>query len=1096
MKTFSKDHVQDIYSLSPMQEGMLFHALADTEDTSYQVQIVLPVAGDLDVTVLAKSFELLVQRHDVLRTTFLHEQVKHPMQVVLRERPLMIQVQKPPVESVDFPVKEWAEQLIRKDRERGFDLTKDPLIRLMIIEKGAKEWTLLISFHHILMDGWCADIILDDLVKIYHSLLTRTPDHLPPTQPYSHYMKWLWKQDRDSSLEYWQNELRGYEEIATLPVGSKLRDVSSASGEYDVFLDLAVTQRLTHIARQNQVTLSSVFQAIWGVVLQTYNDRTDVVFGTVVAGRPAELSGVERMVGLFINTLPLRVKRAQELIFQELLQNIHEQTRLAKKHEYVPLSEIQRVTLRAPLFDHLLVFDNSPANQTWRRQWQEDGVHPGEKRVIEHTHYPLSITVMPKADQLMLRLIYRQEHFSSEDIQRIAGHIQTVAELVSLNVSISLDEIEMLTAEEKHHFLAEKNRTNTNYPRHQTVADLFEQQVKEVPKQAALVYGQETLTYEELNQRANRIAHQLQQKGVQPDELIGLFTERSPTMIAGIFGILKAGVAYVPLDPRTPPERLGMILSDAKPKMVLIQREMLEKWREVEGGIEHEEIFQVLVLEDLLAATNPEWNHNPLRTCQPDHLAYVMYTSGSTGKPKGILTQHFNVTRVIKTTNYIEITSDDTILQLSNFAFDGSTFDIFGALLNGAKLVLLDHETLLNMTGLLSQIKEQGVTIFFVTTALFNTLVDHNIESFSGVRKVLFGGERVSLRHVQKALAYMGKGALLHVYGPTESTVYATYHAVDEIDEALGTVPIGVPLANTQVFILNKKNHLQPYGAIGELCISGDGLARGYLNNPELTVEKFVPHPFYPGERMYKTGDLARWLPDGTIEFIGRVDHQVKRRGFRIELGEIEHSLLQQEGIKEAVVIDWKSTTGLDQLCAYFVANHAVDVQELRDQLAKSLPFYMLPSTFHQMASLPLNINGKVDRRALPEPDWEALQNQAYMAPRNETEQQLVQIWQKVLGISRVGLMDNYYQLGGDSIKAIQICARLREQDVMIQVKDLFNQPTIAGLSSFLQGNQAHAAEHSANVDSVDTTPVLLDELGLSLDEMKELEEELKVTIQ
>ncbi|MFS0553171.1 non-ribosomal peptide synthetase [Brevibacillus sp. 179-C9.3 HS] len=1096
MTTFSREHVQDIYLLSPMQEGMLFHALADTEDTSYHVQIVLPVTGDLHVTVLAKSFELLVQRYDVLRTTFLHEQVKQPVQVVLRERPLMIHVQKRPTESVDFPVEEWVEQLIREDRERGFDLTKDPLIRLKIIEKGAKEWTLLISFHHILMDGWCADIILDDLVQIYHSLLTGTPDHLPPVQPYSHYMKWLTKQDRSGALEFWQNELQGYEEIATLPVGSKLRDSSSAVGEYDVLLDRAVTQRLTHIARQNQVTLSSVFQAIWGIVLQTYNDRNDVVFGTVVAGRPAELSGVERMVGLFINTLPLRVKTTQEQPFQDLLQNIHEQSRLANKHEYVPLAEIQRVTLGAPLFDHLLVFDNSPADQAWRRQWKEGGVQASENRVIEHTHYPLSITVMPKADQLMLRLIYHQDHFSSEDVQRMAGHIQTVAEQVSLDVLIGLDEIEVLTAEEKRHFLVEKNQTKTNYPRQQTIADLFEQQVKAVPKQTALVFDQETLTYEELNQRANRIAHQLQQKGVKPDELIGLFTERSSTMVAGIFGILKAGVAYVPLDPGNPAERLGMILTDSKPKIVLIQRQMWEKWRVVEAGIAHDDAFQVLVLEDLLTETKQEWNHNPLRTCQAEHLAYVMYTSGSTGKPKGILTQHFNVTRVIKTTNYLEITSDDTILQLSNFAFDGSAFDIFGALLNGAKLVVPDHETLLDMNGLLSKIKEYRVTIFFVTTALFNTLVDHNIESFSGVRKVLFGGERVSVRHVQKALAFMGKGAILHVYGPTESTVYATYQAVEEVDERLGTIPIGVPLANTQVFILNRKNQLQPYGAIGELCISGDGLARGYLNNPELTAEKFVPHPFYPGERMYKTGDLARWLPNGAIEFIGRVDHQVKRRGFRIELGEIEHSLLQQEGIKEAVVIDWKSSTGLNQLCAFFVANHKVDIHKLRGQLAKSLPYYMLPATFHQMASLPLNANGKVDRRALPEPDWEDLQSQVYMAPRNETEQQLVQIWQEVLGVSQIGIMDNYFHLGGDSIKAIQICARLREQDVILQVKDLFNQPTIAVLSLFLQENQRLEEEQRANTDGADETRVLLDELGLSVDEMKELEEELKANIQ
>ncbi len=517
--------------------------------------------------------------------------------------------------------------------------------------------------------------------------------------------------------------------------------------------------------------------------------------------------------------------------------------------------------------------------------------------------------------------------------------------------------------------------------------------------------------------------------------------ERSFEMLVGLWAILKAGGAYLPINPDDPEERIQYLLTDTETKILLTQPHLAGKVDFAGDVIDlnNEELYQG-------DSANLE-NLNEARD-----LAYVIYTSGTTGKPKGNLTSHYNISRVVKNTNYIEITTEDKILQLSNYAFDGSTFDIFGAMLNGASLVLIDKQTVLELNKLSKIIKEQGITIFFVTTALFNTLVDTNIEYLAGVRKILFGGERISVSHTKRALEYLGKDRIIHVYGPTESTVFATYYFINEIDERVETIPIGKPLSNTQVFILDKNNQIQPVGVGGEVCIAGDGLARGYLNRPELTSEKFVPNPLCVKERIYRTGDLGRWLPDGSIEFLGRIDHQVKIRGFRIEPGEIEAQLLTFTGVKEAIVIDRKDRDGNKYLCAYLVVDKNVEVSllEIKAFLAGELPAYMIPVHFVLMDKLPLTVNGKVNRKALPEPDGVAL-GVEYVAATNEIEENMVAIWSDILGVERIGINDNFFDLGGHSLRATTLASRVfKEMDIELPLQQIFKTPTLKELANFI----------------------------------------------
>ena len=592
------------------------------------------------------------------------------------------------------------------------------------------------------------------------------------------------------------------------------------------------------------------------------------------------------------------------------------------------------------------------------------------------------------------------------------------------------------------------NNTKTDYPKNKTLHELFEEQAMKTPDQTALVFGAQRMTYRELNEKANQTARLLREKGIGRGSIAAIIADRSFEMIIGIIGILKAGGAYLPIDPETPKDRMAFMLSDTKAAVLLTQGKAAD-------GIDCEADIVQLDKE-----ASDGFSKEPLSSVNDSgDTAYIIYTSGSTGTPKGVVTPHYSVIRVVQNTNYIDITEDDVILQLSNYSFDGSVFDIFGALLNGASLVMIEKEALLNINRLGSAINEEKVSVMFITTALFNTLADINIGCLAKLRKILFGGERASIPHVRKVLDHVGRDKLIHVYGPTESTVYATYYFINEIDEKADTIPIGSPLANTSVLIMDEAGKLVPIGVPGELCIAGDGLSKGYLNREELTAEKFIPHPFIPGERLYKTGDLAKWLPDGNIEFIGRIDHQVKIRGFRIELGEIESRLEMHEDINETIVTVREDGENRPYICAYITAKREISLDELKGFLGEKLPDYMIPAYFVNMDKLPLTKNGKVDRKALPEPDRSAGTEAEYEAPRNYVEQRIISILEDVLGTERMGISCHFFDKGGNSLKAMQAVHSINKTfGIDMRISTFFKHPTAKSLARFVLTAEAESA--------------------------------------
>ncbi len=1622
-------NIKDIYPLSPMQEGMLYHWLKDKNSLAYFEQVDFKVTGNIDIELTERSLNKVIEHYDILRTIFIYEKIKTPLQVVLKKRTLNVYF-----EDISGMQKEekasHIKEFRRKDKAKGFELSKDILIRLSVLKSGAEEYRLMWSFHHIIMDGWCIQNIYKDFTQIYQRLKEGLTAELRPTVPYSKYIQWLEQQDKEEGLKHWQNYLNGYELQATLP---KLRKVEPANKnaydsplEHRFIIDGNLKDGLYKVAKENHVTLNIIFQGLWGLLLQRYNNTDDVVFGTVVTGRPSEIKGIEDMIGLFINTIPVRIRIEGPTNFPELLRRLKHNTALSKAYEYLPLADIQMHTpLKGNLFDHLMGLDHNRQSS----QEENSSLHNAEFMVrsistYEQTNYDFNFGITP-GDHLMLRFLFNPLVYSLDFIKRIESDIKKLATQIVYNPTIDAQTIDIINEQEKKQLLFDFNNvtpgitTSPDLDVNKTIQKIFEKEVDMYPDNTAVVHEDLQLTYRELNKRSNQLAHLLREKGVKPDTIVGIMVERSVDMIVGILGILKAGGAYLPIDPETPRDRYIAMLNDCRASLLLSHSALTRKysfttlqnlWSEqvkphltpartrikdldsipvpdrslvnyekyhqriglapvkhtvtiqctrgcpyqclychkiwpkkhlarsaehifeeiskcYEAGIRRfafvDDIFNLkiknstrlfemiikhnmkiqfyfsngvrgdilteefidLMMEagtvDLLMAlesaspriqklvkknlnldrfrenlqyiiknypyvnlelnimigfpteTEEEalvsleflkeqrWIHFPnmhllkiypntgmywlalecgipeqairksvelgyhelpetlpfskgfarkyqtkflneyfllkerllyvlphqmkifsmndlvqkydsylptkiksfsdiLQFCkisreelgdaqcfqddrmaapnfrenfrkyyppeekdkdafrilfldvsllfssenenelysvvepplglmylltylnkkfprriygkiiksqvdfdsyeelrvllddfQPEliclrslsyyknffhsivslirqwgakapiftggpyatseymtilqdrnidlvvfgegeltlaelvekmlannkklpgeevlqevqgiafvknkdkpllestnreilqldrlvetidgypgeniesgsrstDLCYVIYTSGSTGKPKGTLAAHYNVIRVARDTNFIDLRKNDRILQLSNYAFDGSVFDIYGALLNGAALILLKWEEVIDIAKLSNLIKVKKITVFFVTTALFNALVDLKVESLHNIRKVLFGGEKVSVRHAQKAVEFCGKDKIIHVYGPTESTVYATYYFINEINETLDTIPIGKPISNTIVAVLDNHDRLQPIGVAGELFIGGQGLSRGYLNSPELTAEKYPSYPFINinGKQLYRTGDLVKWLPDGNIEFIDRKDHQIKIRGFRVELEEIESQLLKHPYIKGAAVICRNDKSGDKYICAYIVPvdtaaiEKTSDQKELREYLSLTLPDYMIPSYFINLDKIPMTPSGKINKNALPDPVLK--EGEGYIAPRNELEKKLAKIWSEVLGIEKnvIGIDSNFFQMGGHSLKATILISTIhKELKVKLPLAELFEKMSIRKLAEYIDNTNVTIYQGIAHVEMKEYYP-------------------------
>jgi amino acid adenylation domain-containing protein/non-ribosomal peptide synthase protein (TIGR01720 family) len=1634
-----KSSVKDIYSLSPLQTGILFHYLKDEHSNAYKEQLMITIYGDIDLDLFEKSFNRIIEKYDILRTNFLYKKVKMPQQVVLRVRDAKIHF-----EDISYLPEEdkitHVEQYGKEDKKRGFRLSRDLLLRMAVFKTSQQRYQVLLSFYHIIMDGWCIGIIFKDMTQVYQSLRKGVSVQLEPEIPYSTYIKWLEKQDKEEGLWFWKEYLEGYGQKASVPLLTIPKNGHEYRvEEYSLILDDPLSKSLIQMARENQVTLNVVFQTIWGIVLQKYNNTYDVVFGVIVSGRTSEINGVEKMVGLFMNNIPIRIKSQTRQTFSQLIRNLHQTSISIKKYEYLSLAEIQSCSLlKGELVDHILVFENYPVQtmvtDVSNRNEVDLGLSVADVKTNNQSHYDFNIAVVP-GNQILVKFSFNSLVYHTDFIDKIASHIKGVITQVVTNPHVKVIDIELLTPQEKMQVLDVFNNSSVPYPGDKLIHQLFEEQVQQCPDTIALVFQDEQLTYRELNRKANQLARMLRSKGVIPDSIVGIMVHRSMDMMVSILGILKAGGAYLPIDPETPTRRIVSMMEDcgasllvtkidaladhpfsdlqnlelkqmvvqlsaprpsiknfdslpipdrslvnyekynqyightlvqhcislqatrgcpyncaychkiwpkthvvrsaqqvfeevkrlydlgirrfnfvddifnlnvknsrrffelvienglkvqflfmlrgdiiteeyidlmikartiriavaletASPRLqkligknihieklykntqyiankypevildlytmhgfpteteeearmtldfikgikrlhfpyifvlriypntemerlalksgiskeaiarslnsafhelpetlpfkksfslkyqneflydyflskkrllevlpyqmkVLTESELVQKYNsylpadirhfddllqflnisreelDAEGFLDEREVavpglnaklkaafpakqpdekaFRILLLDlsqnfthesnllqdlveaplglmalltylnqqlgsringkiakamidfdnyaelkQLLVSFKPdligirtltyykEFFHRTVSvirqygmdvpiiaggpyatssydtilqdrnidvvvlgegeitfyqlvqkimehngTLPPenvlneikgityvpktekmrkqnrfsreiillDHLAgalekevgenldhvnrpmdlvYTIFTSGSTGNPKGALLQHKNLHNLLVGLTeriYGKYGENLRVCMISPYVFDGSVKQIFGALLQGHTLYVVPENIRVDSIGLLEFYQKYGIEISDGTPTHLRLLLDAMGESKAvpEVRHFIIGGEILSRKVVEQLLAAFGSRvpALTNVYGPTECCVDSTsYDVIKSHLTAIESIPIGCSMPNQQVYILDKQNKPQPVGIPGELCIAGDGLARGYVNNPELTAQKFPSHQRWQPIRnskslvaegkIYKTGDMARWLSDGNLEFLDRADRQIKVRGVRMELGDIENQLLKHENIRESVVVVRRDENGEEYLCAYITLSTTskgvalqFEVSRLREFLSKLLPIYMIPSYFVPTEKIPLTSNGKVDTDALPEPEVEDVGE--YEAPRNDMEMIIVDIWQEVLGIKRIGITDNFFDLGGDSIKAIQISARLRKRNLKLELGQLFRSQTIKNLVDSIQTlDHTHTRFiHQQTVEGeVDLTPI------------------------
>ncbi len=1068
------NNVKDIYPLSPIQQGILFHTLYSPQAGEYIMQMVCTLRGNLNASAFERAWQRVVDRHEVLRTAFVWVGFDEPLQVVRGTVRL-------PWEQRDWRENSAMQQdgmlqlFLKADRQRGFELTDAPLMRCTLIRTAADAYIIVWSFHHLLLDGWCFPLIMKEVALCYEAISRGEELNLELSRPFRDYIAWLQRRDLAKAESFWRHRLKGYTAPVQLPAEVFPQSITREGGhQRDLELSVTATKALQTLARQQRLTLYTLLQSAWALLLSRYSGSDDVVFGVTVSGRPTELTGVESMIGLFINTLPVRVTISPETPLLSWLKNLQRAQLEAQQYEYSPLNRVQKwsdLPAGVPLFESILVFENYMVEDLTGQLI--GGVSIADSYAVERTNYPLTVTIRPGA-KLALRILYDEKRFSAATIDRILIHLRNLLESFAEKPDQSLSSVNMLSAAEREQQLIEWNRSRASFPRHLDYACLFEQQVARTPDNIAVVDEHEHLTYQDLNRRANQLAHLLRQCGVGPESLVGICLERSAGMVVALLAVLKAGGAYVPLDPQYPRQRLSFMLEDSGLRIIVTQQHLVE-------SIPQNDAFLICIDSDRGAiasrsTTNPEVN------IEPENLAYVIYTSGSTGQPKGVQICHRALVNFLHSMRTLPgIDENDVLLSVTTLSFDIAGLEIYLPLMVGARLVMASHAAVRDTRLLAGLIDDRQATLMQATPTTWRMLVDSGWQGREKL-KMLCGGEALSGELAERLLK-RGR-ELWNLYGPTETTIWSSLY---KVDQAGATVPIGLPLANTNIYILDRALQLMPSGAIGEIYIGGEGLARGYLGRVETTAETFIPdeHSGEPGARLYRTGDVGRYLSDGTIEYLGRADHQVKVRGFRIELGEIEAVLSRQEIVNDVVVLVREDAPGDKRIVAYVVLNEenkskedGLPVAELRKVLKQQLPEYMIPSAFVELVALPLTPNGKVDRRALVAPDQShrAL-NKEYVAPRTQTEETVVAICSEILGLERVGVHDNFFELGGHSLMAMQVVSRVREAfEVEVMLSELFENPTVAQLAEAIDQARSDDPKTDTGIISAplheDTAPV------------------------
>ncbi|WP_339176608.1 plipastatin non-ribosomal peptide synthetase PpsC [Bacillus sp. PS93] len=1054
--------IQDIYPLSFMQEGMLFHSLYDEQSRAYFEQASFTINGQLDLERFQKSMDAVFDRYDIFRTAFIYKNVAKPRQVVLKQRHCHVHVED--ISHLNEKDKEHCTEAFKEqDKSRGFDLQTDVLMRISILKWAPDHYVCIWSHHHILMDGWCLGIVIKDFLHIYQALGKGQFPDLPPVQPYGTYIKWLMQQDREEAAEYWKKRLQHFEKASPLP--KRTDQMSDGTLQQITFtIPEKETSELQKIAAACGATLNTVFQALWGIMLQKFNCRDDAVFGSVISGRPSELKDVENMVGLFINTIPIRVQ-SDFLSFSDLVSGMQKDMTEAEAYSYFPLYDIQaQSALKQELIDHIIVFENTPTQQEIEELNQAGSFDFSVKNfeMEEVTNYRCSVKVIP-GRTLYVRIHFHTGTYQPNMMSEIKDYLQHMISDVISDPSLPVSKMTLLDEDKTRKIVSQNNRTVSVSPEAPTLHGLFERQAAVTPERPAIRFSGGSLTYAELDMYASRLAAHLAARGVTNESIVGVLSERSPDMLIAVLAVLKAGGAYLPLDPAYPKERLSYMLKDSGASLLLTQPKC---------SVPN---FSGETLEVDMTSLASEKAENHLFTpADGGSLAYVIYTSGSTGQPKGVAVEHRQAVSFLTGMQHqFPLSEDDIVMVKTSFSFDASVWQLFWWTLSGASAYLLPPGWEKDPALIVQAIHQENVTTAHFIPAMLNSFLDQaEIERLSdrtSLKRVFAGGEPLAPRTAARFASVLPQVSLIHGYGPTEATVDAAFYVLDpERDRDRLRIPIGKPVPGARLYVLDPHLAVQPSGVAGELYIAGAGVARGYLNRPALTEERFLEDPFCPGERMYKTGDVARWLPDGNIEFLGRTDDQVKIRGYRIEPGEIEAALRNIEGVREAAVTV-RTDSGEPELCAYV---EGLQRNEIRAQLERLLPGYMVPAYMIEMEQWPVTPSGKLDRNALPAPSG-AADAETYTAPRNVTEMKLSQLWEDVLKNGPVGIHDNFFDRGGHSLKATALVSRIaKEFDVQVPLKDVFAHPTVEGLAAVIREGTDSPYEAIKPSEKQETYPV------------------------
>ncbi|MET7798190.1 amino acid adenylation domain-containing protein [Streptomyces decoyicus] len=1031
--------VADIYPLTPMQAGMLFHTLADPDAPTYFEQMAFVFDGVSDVDLLARAWQTVTDHLEILRGSLVWDQVDRPLMVISQQAEL-------PVRHLDWrgmpeaDQQEALERFLAEDRAQGLDLSVAPLARLALIRTSDTSVRVVRTSHHVLLDGWSTFQMLAELSTAYEALVAGETPALPARRPFSAYVQWLEEQDLAQAEEYWRGLLAGFEEPTPLPYDRRPASSHQARSTNSLVERFSPqeSQELFAFARRHRLTVNAVVQGAWALLLARHSGERDVVFGATVSGRPADLPGIDSIVGMMINTLPVRITADGGTPVAEWLGEVQRAQVEARGYEYVPLGQIQSwsgVERGTNLFESLVVFENYPMND---RTAADQGLRLRGLEGVEATNFPLNL-IAYAGDEFAYSLSYDAELFDEPTITRLARHFAALLSALVAEPQRAVSAVPMLSDGEFDQVVREWNARSAVRVADDLVLERFAHWVAARPDAVAVSCGAESLTYRELDERANQLAHRLVSLGAGPDQPVGLDTERNLHGVVGLLGIWKSGAAYLPLDPVYPAERLAYMLRDSGARLLVTHQGVRERLPDTDAAVVDLDADGPALRE--LPATAPGV------ALDSGHLAYVIYTSGSTGKPKGVGVTHANLANHLAwLKSAFPVDPSDQILMRTSISFDVSVWELMLSVLSGATGHIVSTDMSKDPFRLADFMDRHGIThAEFVPSLLGAIPLDRKPKA---LKRIFTGGETLPKGLADELCAAWGV-PLVNLYGPTETTIQIT--AQEYRGAGTGeTVPIGGPIANASLFVLDADLRPVPAGVAGELYAAGPVLARGYLRRPGLTAERFVACPFgTPGERMYRTGDVVRWRGDGRLEFIGRADDQVKIRGFRIELGEIEAALAAQEGVGLVTVVVREENPGDKRLIAYFTADRDLTSGELRSALSGSLPDHMVPAAFVRMDRMPMTPNGKVDVKALPRPEIHGdLLGSRYVAPRDAAEETLAGIWATVLGVERVGVHDNFFDLGGNSIVAIRVVSRAHQAlGVQLSPRLLFDAPTVAEMA-------------------------------------------------